>query len=64
MSKDKRKYKGVKFINAQFPDCDAETVDEFTTWKEAREMIKEYRVMYGYDSSLWISQRPYVGWYN
>ena len=63
MAKDKRKYKGIKFINAQFPDCAAETVDELNTWKEAKEMIREYRVACGYGSSLWISQRPCGGWY-
>ena len=63
MTDDKRKYKGVKFINVQYPDCEAETTDEFTTWKEARQMIKEYRLAYGYGCRLWISQRPYAGWY-
>ncbi len=63
MPDDKRKYKGVKFINVQFPNSDAETVDEFDNWSEATEMIKEYRLSYGYGGSLWISQRPYAGWY-
>ncbi len=63
MTEDKRKYKGTKFINVQYPGNDAETTDEFSTWKEAGQMIKEYRMAYGYECSLWISQRPYAGWY-
>jgi len=60
---DKRKYKGVKFINYKYPGCDPETVDQFDTYKEARAMLKEYRMAFS-EGSLWISQRPYAGWYD
>ena len=36
---DKRKYKGKRFINYQYPGCDPETIDEFDTYKEARTML-------------------------
>lgn len=33
----------MKYINTRYPGY-VETVDEFETYKEAREMLKEYRL--------------------
>ena len=59
---DTRKYKGKRFINYQALDCDPETIDEFDTYKEAREMIREYRLAYC-EGILWLSQRPIGDWW-
>lgn len=61
MTKDKRKYQGKKFINFQCDNLPVETVDEFDTFKEARAMLKEYRLVGG--GYYWISQRPTKDWY-
>ncbi len=37
-----------------------ETVDEFDSYKEARKMLKEYRMMSG--GYYYISQRACAGW--
>lgn len=42
-------------------DNQLETVDEFETYKEAREMVKEYR-MSDPTAEFYISQRPCKGW--
>ncbi len=40
-----------------------ETIDEFTTRKEAREMLTEYRLAYGSEGgALYLSSRPTVEW--
>jgi hypothetical protein len=60
---DKRKYKGRKFINIYTNTYGVETIDEFDTLKEAREMMKEYRLAYrGMGIPMWISQRPDATW--
>ena len=47
----------MKYINGQY-NGQKETIDEFETLKEAKEMLKEYRLAYrGTGFSLWISQR-------
>jgi len=38
-----------------------ETVDQFTTFKEAREMVAEYRISDPY-AEYYISQRPCKEW--
>ena len=38
-----------------------ETVDEFTTYKEARAMVAEYR-MADYAADYYISQKPCKAW--
>jgi len=38
-----------------------ETVDEFTTWKEARAMLAEYR-MSDPSGEFYLSSRPCKGW--
>jgi len=38
-----------------------ETVDEFATYKEAREMLKEYRISDN-SAEYYISQRACKGW--
>ena len=39
-----------------------ETVDEFETRKEAREMLTEYRMAYGGGVHLYLSQRATRDW--
>ncbi len=52
----------MKYINIK-SNLGTETVDEFTTYKEAREMLKEYRMsdIYNY---YCISQRCTNDWKN
>lgn len=48
----------MKYINGSY-NGEKETIDEFSTYKEAREMLKEYQLAYrGSGFTLWISQRP------
>lgn len=65
---DTRKYKGVKFLNFQYPGQDKKTIYEFETWSEANKMIRGYLLAYRTalrnGASLWISQRPCKGWYD
>jgi hypothetical protein len=64
MAVDKRKYKGRRFINVRSDTYGVETIDEFDTVKEAREMLKEYSLVYrGTGMPVWISQRPDATWY-
>ena len=50
----------MKYINIK--GCDGvETVDEFETYKEAREMVKEYRMGDPYNN-YYISQRCTKEW--
>lgn len=61
---DKRKYKGKRFINIRSETYGIETIDEFDTLKEAREMLSEYRLVYRNNPvEMWISQRPDNTWY-
>ena len=41
-----------------------ETIDEFSTYREARDMLAEYRIAYGSESYgfLYLSSRPTVEW--
>ena len=41
---------------------DVETVDQFETYREAREMIREYRLAYPAGYSLYLSQRSTKDW--
>jgi len=50
------------YINGKYQNQETETVDEFETRKEAKEMIKEYRLAYGPGWSLWLSQRSTKDW--
>ena len=59
-----RKYGGKQFINIDTEQYGTETIDEFDTPAEAREMMKEYRLVYkGSGITPWISQRPDDTWY-
>lgn len=40
---------------------DLETVDEFETWKEARETVKEYRIS-DTSAEYYLSSRPCKAW--
>lgn len=57
MPNDKRKYKGVKFINAEYATGHIETVEDFTSWQGIDEVITDF-----WQSNpgvkIWISQRP------
>ena len=48
----------MKYINIKSV-YGVETIDEFETLKEARLMLKEYRMIY---SEVWISQRCTKDW--
>ena len=52
------------YINGKYQNGETETIDQFETRKEAREMIKEYRMAYGLDYTLWLSQRATNAWRN
>lgn len=42
---------------------DVETIDEFDTWKEARRMIAEYRLVYqGTEYRAYLSRRSTKAW--
>jgi len=53
----------MKFINMKTPQGETETVDEFTTYKETKEMLKEYRLCDRYNY-YYISQRCCKDWRN
>lgn len=50
----------IKYIN-RYGNGYRETVDQFETFKEAREMVREYR-MSDPSAYYYISQRPCKGW--
>jgi hypothetical protein len=47
------------YINAK-TDHGTETIDEFESYKEAREMLAEYRM--AYNMPVWISSRSTKAW--
>ena len=49
------------YINSQYQN-EVETIDEFETRKEARKMLTEYQLTYGYDFKLWMSSRSTKDW--
>ncbi len=52
----------MKYINMK-SEQGIETIDEFTTYKEAREMLKEYRLAYqGTGLYVYMSQRCTNEW--
>jgi len=51
----------MKYINARH-NGHVETVDEFETYQEARDMLKEYRLAYGPGWEIWISSRCTNKW--
>lgn len=52
----------MTYINMRTSDG-VETIDEFTTWKEARAMIAEYRLAYGgHGYPLYLSSRSTAEW--
>ena len=51
----------MKYINMKTPNNEIETVDEFATYKEAKQMLKEYRLSDNYNS-YYLSQRCCKGW--
>lgn len=53
----------MTYINVIWSNNDRETVDEFTTRKEARRAIKEYRLAYGNCyKRLYLSSRCCKSW--
>jgi len=52
----------MTYINGKYQNHDTETIDQFETYREAREMLREYRVAFGYEYSLWLSQRSTREW--
>lgn len=50
------------YINGRFENDSIETIDEFETYKEARDMLAEYRLSYGSGWDLWLSQRSTNEW--
>lgn len=50
----------MRYIN-RFGDGYRETVDEFTTYREAIAMLKEYRIA-DPSANYWVSQRCCKGW--
>ena len=56
---------GIKYLNIRDPYTnEVETIDEFTTYKEAVKMLKEYKIASSYYSGLYISQRCTNDWKN
>lgn len=49
------------YINGEH-NKEKETIDEFTTRKEAKQALIEYKLSYPTDFKLWLSQRPCKGW--
>ena len=43
---------------------EVETLDEFETYKEAKEMLKEYKIASNYYSVAYLSQRCTNNWKN
>ena len=42
-----------------------ETIDQFATYREAKEMVKEYRIAFaGQGVRVWVSQRSTKEWRN
>ena len=50
------------YINGKYLSDNTETIDEFESHKEAREMLEEYRVSFGPDYRLWLSSRSTKDW--
>ena len=54
--------KRIKYINAYWGQkYNRETIDEFSTYKEAREMLKEYKAS-DPTGTYYISQRACLDW--
>lgn len=49
------------YINSKGSDG-IETIDQFNSLKEAKEMIKEYRLAFGSNYFLYLSQRSTKEW--
>ena len=48
----------MKYINGQYKNSYKETIDKAETYKEAKELIKEYKMAYlGTGFRVWLSQR-------
>jgi hypothetical protein len=41
-----------------------ETIDEFETYKDAKEMLEEYRIAHSYYSGAYLSKRSTKEWRN
>ena len=52
----------MRYINMADAYNGIETIDQFATYREAREMIKEYRMAFGQGVRVWISQRSTKEW--
>lgn len=53
---------GKRYIQLKSDYGQLETVDEFDTYKEAREMLKEYQMLSG--GHYYMSQRACKDWYD
>ena len=51
----------MEYVQMKTPKGELETVDEFKTYKEARLMLKEYRLSDTYNK-YYLSQRACKGW--
>ena len=49
------------YINGEYQGR-TETIDEAETMKDARYLLQEYRMAFGPEWLLWISQRPTNDW--
>ena len=55
----------MTYLNLKDPYTnEIETIDQFETRKEARKMLKEYRIASSYYSGLYTSQRSTNDWKN
>ena len=53
----------MTYLNIKDPySKEIETIDQFETRKEARKMLKEYRLASSYYSGLYLSQRSTSDW--
>jgi len=50
------------YVNGRYLRGEVETVDEFPTYREAKAMLKEYRLSYGAGWDLWLSSRATAEW--
>ena len=50
------------YINGKYRGGSTETIDEFPRYTEAREALREYRMGFGPDYRVWLSQRSTKEW--
>jgi len=47
----------MKYINGKYKNCPIETIDSAENFKKAKYLLNEYRLAFGPDYRLWISQK-------